>query len=113
MATNSGMSDKDASWFAYVLSIISGIIVLAISNTNNRTVKLHAWQSIWLGIAWIVVYSVFSLIGLIPFMHGFMLLLRWFTTTAWVLITLFCIITAVNGSIAKVPLVYNMAEKMA
>jgi len=113
MATNSGMSDKDASWFAYILSIVSGIIVLAISKTGNRMVKLHAWQSIFLGLAWLVVYAVFTLLGSIPILFGFMLLLRIFSGTAWLIITIFCIITAITGSIAKVPVLYDMAEKMA
>ena len=113
MPTNTGMSDKDASWFAYVLSIVSAVIVLVMSKTGNRTVRLHAWQSIWLGIAWVVVYVPFTLIGLVPFLHGFMLMMRWLAGTAWVCISIFCIITAINGSIAKVPVIYNMADKMA
>lgn len=107
------MKDKNASWFAYVLSIVSGIIVLVIFNTSSRTVRLHAWQSIWLGIVWIVVYIGLSIIGLLPFIHGLMMFVRWLAGAAFVCITIFCIIIAINGSIAKVPLVYDMAEKMA
>ena len=45
-----GMDEKTASWFAYILSIISAIILLA-TEKDNKTVRLHAWQSLFLGCA--------------------------------------------------------------
>jgi len=38
------MDQKTASWFAYILSIISAIILLA-TEKEDKTVRLHAWQS--------------------------------------------------------------------
>ena len=38
-----GMNEKTAGWFAYVLSIISAVILLA-TEKDNKTVRTHAWQ---------------------------------------------------------------------
>jgi len=51
-----GMADNAASALCYVLGFITGILFLVLEPYNkNRTVRFHAFQSIFLNIAMIVV----------------------------------------------------------
>ncbi len=52
---------------AYVVPILTGIIVLFISEDRGKRLKLHAIQSIFLGILLVVVAVIFGLIGFITF----------------------------------------------
>src|ERR1051325_10187817 len=77
-----GMSDNVASALCYVLGLITGIIFLVIAPYNqNRTVRFHAFQSIFMHVGLIAVaialnivfsiifriISVFALLGAVIF----------------------------------------------
>jgi len=112
MSNDLGVSSKNASWIAYILSFVSGIFILAIEK-EDKTVRTHAWQSILLGIGFIALYIVLGVLGIIPFLRGILIFLRSISGAAWFIITLLCIINAVNGSILKLPLIYDIADKNA
>ena len=59
-----GMDEKTASWFAYILSIISAIILLA-TEKDNKTVRLHAWQSLFLGCSVIVIGIILGILAVL------------------------------------------------
>jgi uncharacterized membrane protein len=119
-----GMDEKTASWFAYVISIISAIILL-VTEKDNRNVRLHAWQALFLGCFFTAVYIVVGIIAgivlaasismLNPYAVGgfwvFSLLynLLWI---AWVGVSVICIVKAVQGGMFKIPVIYGWAEKM-
>lgn len=111
-----GMDEKTASWFAYILSIISAIILLA-TEKDNKTVRLHAWQSLFLGCSIIVIGIILGILaGAFIFVAWglFMLfsIISWLVWIAFVIISVVCIIKAVQNDIFKIPVIYGWAEKM-
>src|SRR5581483_1028482 len=54
-----GLSERAASALCYVLLVITGVLFLLLPPYNqNRTVRFHAFQAIFLGVSWIVVSIV-------------------------------------------------------
>ena len=58
-----GMSDNVAGALCYLLGFITGIIFLAVAPYNaRRQVRFHAFQSIFLSVAWIVRWIVIGIV---------------------------------------------------
>ena len=50
----------------YILGLLTGILFLVLAPYNqNRLIRFHAFQSIFLNIAWIAIYIVLSIIGIV------------------------------------------------
>lgn len=111
-----GMDEKMASWFAYLLSVVSAIMLL-VTEKDNKTVRIHALQSLILGCVFIAVQIILSIImAIVGWGLGFWLFLSWVNTLlwiAWLVLTVICIIRATQGDIFKLPLIYEQAEKHA
>ncbi len=108
-----GMDEKTASWFAYVLSIISGVILLA-TEKDNKTVRTHAWQSVLMGCFFIAVYIVLAILSAI-IGWGAWLLFAWLNNIAWIawlVLTIICIVKATQGDIFKLPVLYDKAVNL-
>lgn len=111
-----GMDQKTASWFAYILSIISAIILLA-TEKDNRTVRLHAWQSLFLGCVMAGIAIVMGIIAaaLLWVLWGAVIIfsiISWLAWIGFIIITVICIIKATQDDMFKIPVIYNWAEKM-
>ncbi len=106
-----GMDQKTASWFAYILSIISAIILLA-TEKDDKTVRLHAWQSLFLGCVWIAVWIILGILGWIPFVGIIFWIILYLAHVGFVALSVICIIKAVQNDIFKIPVIYGWAEKM-
>ena len=104
-----GMDEKTASWFAYVISIISAIILLSMEK-ENKTVRTHAWQSLILGCVFIVVSIVLSILAWIPFLWWLFAVLNYLLWIVFVVLTILCIVKAVQGDIFKLPIIYDKAK---
>src|ERR1035441_7001288 len=69
-----GMTDNAASALCYVLGLITGILFLVLAPYNqNKTIRFHAFQSIFLNVAWIAFWMVFNII-IFSGLHMFSLL---------------------------------------
>lgn len=108
-----GMDEKTASWFAYILSIISAIILLA-TEKDNKIVRTHAWQSLVLGCCFIVAYIIAGILAAIVgwFMWWFIILLYNLLWIAWIVLTVICIIKATQGGIFKIPVIYDRVKDL-
>ncbi|HZQ55747.1 MAG TPA: hypothetical protein VFB14_26350 [Bryobacteraceae bacterium] len=111
-ATTSGMSENVASALSYLFGFITGIIFLVIAPYNqNKTVRFHAFQSIFLSIAVVVVEVAWSFISLLT--HGIGFLLYPILMLCFFGIWLYMMWTAYNNKKVKLPLIGDLAEKQA
>jgi uncharacterized membrane protein len=111
--TQSGLSDNGAGAIAY-LTVIPAIIFLVMPPYNKSSyVRFHSWQSIFLTIAWIVVFVVLAILGRIPFfgllIFPIMLILDLGMLILWIVV----LIKAINGQRFKVPIIGALAEGQA
>ena len=105
-ATNSGLSDNAAGALAYI-TIIPAIIFLLVEPYNkNPFVRFHAWQNIFLMIAWFAC-SIIMIIPILGWIVGVLGILTLFV--CWIM----CIIKASSGNKFMLPFIGALAEKQA
>ncbi len=101
-----GLADNVAGALAYV-TIIPAIVFLVLEPFNkNRFIRFHAFQSIFVYIAWIIVGIGLSFVGFIP-------LLWTIVRLAMFVILLILALKAYQGQKFKLPVIGDMAEKQA
>ena len=112
----SGLSDNAAGAIAY-LTFIPAIVFLVLDPYNkNSYVRFHAWQSILLTVAAIIIDIVLGIVlGIALFFLPFFLhrILWKLIELAWLAIWLVCIVNAFNGKRFKLPFIGDLAEKQA
>ena len=110
--TTTGMTDNMASALCYLLGLITGVIFLLIAPYNqNKTVRFHAFQSIFLTIAVIVIEIAWSIVSIIT--HGIGFLLYPLLMLCFFVLWLYMMYTAYNNKKVKLPVVGDLAEKQA
>ena len=115
-----GMSTNTASALCYLVGLVTGIIFLVIAPYNqNKVVRFHAFQSIFMHIGLIIVFIglgiIGSLFGIIT--HGLATLLTLFL---WPLLCLACFLlwlymmwAAYNNKMIVLPVIGPLAQKQA
>jgi uncharacterized membrane protein len=111
-----GLTDNVASALCYLFGLITGIIFLVLAPYNqNKTVRFHAFQSIFAHIAVIILWMVLGFVGgifaLITHGLGFALfpLVGLLVFILWI----YLMISAYQGKRVKLPLVGDLAAKQA
>jgi uncharacterized membrane protein len=111
--TQSGLSDNAASALAYI-TFIPAIVFLAMPPYNqSRTVKFHAWQSIFLTVACVAIYVVLAILMRIPFLGLLIIPVMFVVDLGLFILWLFVVIKAVNGTMFKIPVIGGFAEAQA
>ncbi len=122
MAAAAPMADNVAGALCYVLGLITGIIFLVLAPYNqNRTIKFHAFQSIFLNVGlvalWILLVVVLGVLAHIPVL-GFVFVLL--LTLLWVVFALgglglwlYLIIVTYQGKTVVLPIIGPLAQKQA
>ncbi len=111
---NTGLSDDAASGLAY-LTFIPAIIFLVVAPYNtNPKVKFHAWQSIFLAVAWVGVWIISMVLAFIP-VAGWIILPLFHLVAALLLFILWliAIIKAFQGGKFVIPIIGPLAQKQA
>jgi uncharacterized membrane protein len=101
-----GLTDNNAAGLAYV-TIIPAIIFLVVAPYNQKAlIRFHAWQSIFLNIAWfaISIIAIIPILGWLVFAVGSLILF-----VAWIVVLL----KALKGERYKLPFIGDLAEKQA
>jgi len=112
-AATSGISDDAACGIAY-LTIIPAIIFLVVAPYNtNPKVRFHSWQSIFLGCAWIAVWIVLAIIGVIPGLNLLDLVLFPLVGITFLVLWLITMIQAFQGKRFSIPVIGAFAAKQA
>ena len=109
-----GMTDNAASALCYVLGLITGILFLVLAPYNqNKTIRFHAFQSIFMSVACIVFSMVFNMI-IFSGLHMFSLLfLSPLISLAFFVLWIYMIITAYQGKTVVLPVIGPIAQKQA
>ena len=111
----SGLSDNAAGAIAYITPIPAIIFLILEPFNKNRFIRFHAWQSILLCVASIVVNVVLGILlsllwAIVPFLHLFIWpLIQLF----WFIIWLVCIFKAWSMQEYKLPIIGAIAEQQA
>lgn len=93
------------------LTFIPAIVFLVIEpHKNNRFIRFHSWQSIWLCIVYFVVrFALIWMPGFGLMMFGLGMIIRLVFFIAW----LIAIINAFQGKMFKLPVIGDLAEQQA
>lgn len=115
--TSSGLQPSLAAALAYLLTIITGIIIFVIEK-ENKYVRFHAMQAILFGATWIILWIVLSIV----------LTALWFVpVVGWIInaviyiglglggfiLWLLLMYKAYQGEKFKLPIIGDIAEKNA
>ena len=112
-AAAAGMTDNAASALCYVLGLVTGILFLVLAPYNqNKTIRFHAFQSIFLNVAWILFWMVFNIV--FAALHLFSLLfLSSLISLAFFVLWIYMIITAYQGKTVVLPVIGPIAQGQA
>ncbi len=111
-----GLSENVVSALCYLLGLITGILFLVIAPYNtNKNIRFHAFQSIFLHVAWIVLIIVEGIVATaLPFgIHFLASLLYLFVALGGLALWLFMMFSAYQGKRVKLPVIGDLAEKQA
>jgi uncharacterized membrane protein len=113
-APSGGLTDNVAGMLAY-FTIVPAIVFLVIEPYNkNRFVRFHAFQSIALNVVWIALWML--RVAMIPFLGFFTIfwLFIWpLLALAGFVIWLVLVLKAYQGTMFKLPVLGQFAEKQA
>lgn len=102
--TSSGLQENVAGLLCYLFGWISGIIFLFIEK-ENKTIRFHAWQSIFVSGAYTILWILF---GWIPILGGIIIgILGVVFFILWIIL----MYKAYKGEMLKLPIIGNLAEK--
>jgi len=120
-----GLSPNMAALISYLWIPITSILVL-VTEKENRMVRFHAWQSIFLGCALGALSIVLSIvIGVVMLVAGAIspyagILVSVLSLIVWLILALailgvwiFCLIKAYQGAMYKLPFIGKFAEQVA
>ena len=110
-----GLNDNVAGALSYI-TIVPAIVFLVLPPYNaSPFVRFHAWQSVFMNIAAIVLVVALSFFTVFSLFFGsflFLMLIR-LVWLAWFVLWLICLLKAVNGERFKLPMIGDLAEKQA
>ncbi len=116
---SAGMEENMASALCYLLGWLTGVLFLVLDPYNkNRTVRFHAFQSIFFNVAafaiWIVVFILTSILHFIPVLGTLIALLLYMVMAfGFFGFWLFLMYKAYNKEKFVIPLIGPLAEKQA
>ncbi|HEY2013432.1 MAG TPA: hypothetical protein VGH38_08020 [Bryobacteraceae bacterium] len=118
MGVAAPMADNIASMLCYAVGFITGIIFLVIAPYNqNRVVRFHAFQSIFLSVGAILVSWIFGFIfGMAAVGLGsaaILVLVMMVIRLAFFLLWLYMLISAYQGKTVVLPVIGPLAQSQA
>jgi len=113
--TPSGLTDNAAGAIAYI-TFVPAIVFLVLPPYNaSPYVRFHAWQSIFLNVAAVIISIAFSFLMVFFMFFGafFLLAISRLIWLLWFVLWLVCVLKALNGQRFKVPIIGDLAAKQA
>ena len=115
VTTKAGISDNAAGAISYFTFLPAIVFLLLSPYKESNYVRFHAWQSVLLDMTAFVIEIIFGAIALLTLFLGAVAVayvLR-AISVLWLILWLICLIQAMRGKRFKVPLLGNIAEKLA
>src|ERR1700761_4490420 len=118
-APSVGMTDNMAGALCYLFGFITGILFLVLAPYNqDRNIRFHAFQSIFLSIAWVILSIVITIILIpfryIPFLGLFIaIVLQSALGLGGFILWLYMMFKTYNGEKIVLPVVGPIAEKQS
>ena len=118
-AQAAGLEENLACALCYALGLLTGVLFLVLAPHNqNRLIRFHAFQSIFLAISWIVVYIGISIVSIIllpiPLLGAILsLLLHMGAFLGIFILWLMLMYKAYNKERWVLPIIGPLAEKQA
>jgi uncharacterized membrane protein len=111
---SSALSDNAAGGVAYITIIPAIVFLIAEPYKRSSYVRFHAWQSIFLYVAWAVVHILIEVVqNLVPTVVFLTLTLWQFVDLAFFVILVIVFVSAFNGKRIRLPILGQLAEKQA
>lgn len=112
-APSAGMTDNLAAALSYIW--IVGLIFLLIEPYNkNRFVRFHAFQSVFYGVAWMILwFGMHIVFAIMPFLGLLILPIYALIGLGGFVYWLFLAFKAYNNEQYKIPIIGDMAAKQA
>ena len=113
------MTDNLAGALCYLFGFITGILFLVLAPYNqNREIRFHAFQSIFLNIAWVILWIVVAIISaafrIVPFLGLFVsVVLHFIMGIGGLLLWLYMMFKTYNNEKIVLPVVGPMAQNQA
>lgn len=110
-----GMTDNVAGALCYLLGLITGVLFLVLAPySQNRAVRFHAWQSILLNIAWIVVWIVLSILSFLMSVFSLILVPVFLVLPlAGLGLWLWIMWSVYSNKVVRLPVLADIADKQA
>lgn len=111
------LTDNVAAALCYLLGLLTGILFLILAPySQNRAIRFHAFQSIFLNIAWIAVFIALSIVSMallpIPFVGAILsMLLHLGAHLGFFILWLMLMYKAYNNERWVLPVIGPLAEK--
>lgn len=114
-AAAGGLEENVASALCYLLGLLTGVLFLVLAPYNqNRTIRFHAFQAIFFGLATFVGFIIITILGFIPFVGWiFSIGLGLIYPLLLVVLWLMLMFKAYNREKWVLPIIGPMAEKQA
>jgi len=107
-----GLTDNVASALCYVMGLITGILFLVLAPYNqNRKIRFHAFQSIFLHVAAIVIWIAFLFLSAVS--GGMLIFVSPLIWLAFFVLWIVMIIKAYQDQKLVLPIIGPLAEKQA
>jgi uncharacterized membrane protein len=119
VAQSAGMEENMASALCYLAGWLTGVIFLVLAPYNqNKTIRFHAFQSIFLSVAMIPIWIIFTILSFvmhyIPVLGALVMLLLWMVFGfGFFALWLFLMYKAYNKEKFVLPIIGPLAEKQA
>jgi uncharacterized membrane protein len=110
----SGLSDNAAGGLSYITIIPAIVFLITEPYKRSSYVRFHAWQSIFLYVAWAVVHILVQVVqNLVPTVLFLTLTLWQLVDLAFFVVLVIVFVSAFNGKRIVLPIVGGLAEKQA
>jgi len=111
--TQSGISDNGAGALAY-LTFLPAIFFLVLPPYNaSASVRFNAWQSIFLNVAGFAIFLVLAILGRIPIVGFFVMVIDLLLMLAFVILWMVIVLKTLSGRKVVLPGIGPLAEAQA